>query len=101
MPGIPKEGYAMSEDRLEEIKGYREAMDGVTDDEADWLISELEQSRDVARRLREIILINNLWHDVPCCLCGYSGSGYYNADKHSCVAEVAAIHKKRMEDKDE
>ena len=44
----------MSEDRLEEIKGYLEAMDGVTDDEADWLISELEQSRAEVERLNAL-----------------------------------------------
>ncbi|KKL04472.1 hypothetical protein LCGC14_2615680 [marine sediment metagenome] len=41
-------------DRLAEIKSYREAMDGVTDDEADWLISELEQSRAEVERLNAL-----------------------------------------------
>ncbi|HDY68507.1 MAG TPA: hypothetical protein ENH85_12025 [Candidatus Scalindua sp.] len=47
-------------DRLAEIKGYREAMDGVTDDEADWLISELEQSRDVVKRLNKMQPVANV-----------------------------------------
>ncbi len=44
----------MSEDRLEEIKGYREAMDGVTDDEADWLILELEECRAENKELQAV-----------------------------------------------
>ncbi len=64
MPGIPKEGYAMSEDRLEEIKFKTADHLGETYSvpvdryDINWLISELEQSWAEVKELEERI---NKW----------------------------------------
>ena len=44
---------------LEEIKAYREAVGNVTDDEIDWLISQLEEKDREIARLQEAIKILN------------------------------------------
>lgn len=51
-------------------------------------VSGLLKAEAEIKRLRRIILVNNLWQEPPCCLCGYDGEGYYHS-KHGCVKEAA------------
>ena len=63
-----------------------------------WLIfkvneyrADLQKIKVEIKRLRGIILVNNLWQEAPCCLCGYTGEGYFDSKRHTCILEAAEV----------
>lgn len=58
-------------------------------------VTSLQKAEAEVKRLRRIILVNNLWQMPPCCLCGYNGNGYYDSRHHGCVLEAAEIAEAR------